>query len=55
MAEYAVLLALVAILVTAVLIGIGRGSRDRLANVNSGFANSRTVAPASVGRGSVNP
>jgi hypothetical protein len=40
---------LIAIVLTAVLIGIGHSSRDRLANVNSGFANSHAIAPASVG------
>jgi Flp pilus assembly pilin Flp len=38
-AEYAVLLALVLIVATAVLIGMGRGSSGQLANVNSAFAN----------------
>jgi hypothetical protein len=51
-AEYAVLLALVVIVATAVLIGMGRSSSGRLANVNSAFANQsgHGVAPASVGR-----
>ena len=50
-AEYAVLLALVVIVATAVLIGMGRGSSGCLANVNNAFANQggHGVASASVG------
>jgi len=36
-AESAVLLALIVIVATAILVGVAHHSRDRLANVNSGF------------------
>jgi Flp pilus assembly pilin Flp len=48
-AEYAVLLALIVIVVTAILIGVGHRSRDQLANVNAisgGLAGSSGSAPA---------
>lgn len=50
-AEYAVVLALIAIVVTAVVIGISQRSRDRLANVNQGLDGDSgpAAAPASAG------
>ncbi|HUJ11820.1 MAG TPA: hypothetical protein VL171_17560 [Verrucomicrobiae bacterium] len=48
-AEYAVLLALLIIVVTTVLIGIGHHSRVRLANVNGGFNDQGAASAASAG------
>jgi Flp pilus assembly pilin Flp len=54
-AEYAVVLALIAIIATTVLMSIGQRSRDRLANiseVNAGFdGDPGKAAPASSGNG----
>ena len=43
-AEYAVVLALIAMIVTAVLLSIGHGSHDRLASINAATAGSTVDA-----------